>query len=120
VPPASLRVAVVRGLSVRATTLGAALGHKYVVRVVDDADLYTAVNPVDPNAATAVVVDLDTVPLASLVSLHTLLPELRIVGLARDRGTAAVARAHGIPALVVRHMPAPTVTHVIKGLISQR
>jgi hypothetical protein len=118
--PATLRVAVIRGLSVRAATLGAALGRKYVVRVVNDADLYTAVNPIDPNAATAVVVDLSTVPLSSLVSLHELLPELRIIGLAHDAGTAAVARAHGIPALVVGHMRTPAVTHVIKGLIVQR
>jgi hypothetical protein len=88
--------------------------------VVDDADLYAAVNPVDPNAATAVVVDLDTVPLSSLVSLHELLPELRIIALAHDAATASIARAHGIPALVVRHMRAPAVTHVITSLIAQR
>jgi hypothetical protein len=77
------------------------------------------VNPCDPRAATAVVVDLDTVPLMSLVALHTLLPELRIIGLAHDAGTAAVARAHGIPALLVRHMRTPAVTHVITGLIAR-
>jgi uncharacterized repeat protein (TIGR02059 family) len=117
--PASLRVAVVRGLSVRAATLGAALGHRYVVRVVDDADLYTIVNPVDPNAATAVVVDLDTVPLASLVSLHTLLPELRILGVAHDAGAAAAARAHGIRTLLVRHMRAPAVAGAITRVLAQ-
>jgi len=117
--PAALRVAVVRGLSVRAATLGAALEHRYAVRVVDDADLYAAVNPVDPHAETAVVVDLDTVPLSSLVSLHMLLPELRIIAVAHDAGAAASARAHGIPALVVRHMREPAVTHVITGLIAR-
>jgi hypothetical protein len=118
-PTASLRVAVVRGLSVRATTLGTALGHKYVVSVVNDADLYTVVNPVDPRAATAVIVDLDTVPLASLVSLHLLLPELRIIGVAHDAGTASAARAHGIATLVVRHMRAPAVAGAITRVLAQ-
>jgi hypothetical protein len=117
--PAALRVAVVRGLSVRAATLGAALGRKYVVRVVGDADLYTAVNPIDPHAATAVVVDLGTVPLSSLVSLHTLLPELRIIGVAHDAGTAGAARAHGIPTLLVRHMRTPAVAHVLTRALAQ-
>jgi hypothetical protein len=78
------------------------------------------VNPVDPNAATAVVVDLDTVPLASLVSLHSLLPELRIIGVAHDADTASAARAHGIRPLVVRHLRASAVTRVLAGLIARR
>jgi hypothetical protein len=118
--PATLRVAVIRGLSVRAATLGTALGRKYAVRVVDDADLYAAVNPVDPNAATAGGGGLVPGPLASLVSLHTLLPELRIIGVAHDARTASASRAHGIPALVVRHMRPPAVTRVLAGLIARR
>jgi hypothetical protein len=115
-----LRVAVVRGLRVPAATLAAALGREYDVHVVDDAELYAAVDPRDPHAATAVVVDLRTVPLQSLAALHELLPELRIIGLTADRAAAAAAGTAGIHALVVRHAPGRAVTRVIAGLIARR
>src|SRR5207245_7648971 len=76
-----LRVAVISGLPLRTSTLRTALGRNYVVRSVSDSDLYSEVDPNDPRAAAAVIVDLASVPLASLASLRALLPELRGIGL---------------------------------------
>jgi hypothetical protein len=115
-----VRVAVVQGLRLQASTLRAALGHDYVVQPVRDADLYSEVDPSDPRAAAAVIVDLASVPLPSLASLHALLPELRIIGLTRDSSTAAAARAAGIDAIVVRASAPVVTTHVIKQLIPRR
>ena len=111
-----LSVAVVDGLRVR----GSALGPAYRVRRVSDADLYSAVDPKDPHAAAAVVVDLATVPLQSLASLHALLPELQIVGVTSDRTLAAQARALGVGTALVAHVSEPRVSHVIEQLVRPR
>jgi uncharacterized repeat protein (TIGR02059 family) len=111
-----LKVAVVRGLKLNAANLGSG----YHVDVVDDADLYSAVDPQDPHAATAVVVDLATVPLSSLASLHALLPELQIIGVAGDPATARAARAIGIRTLLAGPDRTPAVTRVVKTLLPRR
>jgi hypothetical protein len=100
--------------------LRAALGRDYVVRPVSDSDLYSEVDPNDPRAAAAVIVDLASVPLPSLASLHALLPELRIIGLTSDSSTAAAARLVGVHAIVVQKSRPTVVTHVIKRLIPAR
>ena len=115
-----IRVAVIQGLRVRASTLRAALGHKYVVQTVSDADLYSQVDPNDPRAAAAVIVDLASVPLRSLASLHALLPELRIIGLAGNASAATAARRVGVRAIVVHQSKPTVVTHVIKRMIPRR
>jgi hypothetical protein len=113
-----VRVAVVAGVDV--APLAQRLGHAYVVQGVRDADLYSVVDPRDPQAAAAVVVDLATVPLSSLASLHVLLPELRIVGLTHDRSVAASARALGISAVMTKRSQPAVVTRVIKSVFSGR
>jgi uncharacterized repeat protein (TIGR02059 family) len=113
-----LRVAVVRGVRIPSRTLAAALGGRYVVRTVDDADLYAALDPNDPHAAAAVVVDLATVPLSTLASLHTLLPELRIIGLTTSRSTAAAARLAGVRP-VLQHA-GPGAVHALQALMPRR
>lgn len=115
-----IRVAVIQGLRLRASTLRAALGHTYVVETVSDADLYSKVDPNDPHAAAAVVVDLASVPLRSLASLHALLPELRIIGLASNASAATAARLVGVRAIVVHQSKPTVVTHLIKRLIPRR
>jgi hypothetical protein len=115
-----VRVAVVRGLPLRTSTLRAALGHDYLVRPVGDADLYSEVDPNDPRAAAVVIVDLASVPLQSLASLHALLPELRIIGLTGDSSTAAAARLVGVESIVVHQRRPAAVTPVIKRLIPRR
>jgi len=67
-----------------------------------------------------VIVDLASVPLQSLASLHALLPELRIIGLTADSSTAAAARMAGVEPIVVHQRPPATVTHVIKRLMPRR
>jgi hypothetical protein len=115
-----LRVAVISGLPLRTSVLRAALGRDYVVRPVSDSDLYSEVDPNDPRAAAAVIVDLASVPLRSLASLHALLPELRIIGLTSNSSTAAAARLVGVHAIVVHQSRPTVVTHVIKQLIPGR
>jgi hypothetical protein len=114
----NLRVAVIQGA--RIGGLGHALGPRYEVRTVSDANLYSAVDPIDPNAAAAVVVNLETVPLSSLASLHALLPELQIIGVSDKPGLLAQAKAIGIRTLYVRQPNTDHVTHVIQGMIPQR
>jgi hypothetical protein len=63
-----------------------------------------------------VIVDLASVPLRSLASLHALLPELRIIGLTGESSTAAAARTVGVESIVVHQNRAAAVTHVIKRL----
>jgi hypothetical protein len=64
-----------------------------------------------------VVVDLATVPLPSLASLHAVVPELRIVGLTHDRRLAAAARRIGIDVLVTTRADAPALPHAIETLV---
>jgi len=109
-----LKVVVVRGIHI------APLGPSYVVSTVSDADLYRAVDPIDPHAAAAVVVDLATVPLSSLASLHALLPEVRIIGLTTNRETANAARAVGVHAVVVKRSKRTSVTQMVKALVPRR
>jgi uncharacterized repeat protein (TIGR02059 family) len=112
-----LGVTMVQGVRVRRSALGTALGARWAVDTVADADLYSAVDPQSRTAAAAVVVDLATVPLASLASLHAVLPELRIVGLTHDRRLAAAARKVGVDVLVTKRADAPAVTHAIETLV---
>jgi hypothetical protein len=115
-----LRVVVVKGLRVPQKRLAAALGSKYEVSTVADAALYAAVDPNDPRAAAAVVVDLASVPLPSLASLHALLPELRIIGVTADRALATAAQGVGVRSIVVSRAPTPGVVKRIKSLIPVR
>jgi hypothetical protein len=110
---------MVQGVRVRRSALGTALGARWAVDTVADADLYSAVDPQSRTAAAAVVVDLATVPLASLASLHAVLPELRIVGLTHDRRLAAAARTIGVDVLLTKRADAPAVTHAIETLVQR-
>jgi hypothetical protein len=112
-----LRVTMVQGVRVRRSALGDALGATWAVDTVADADLYSAVDPQNRTASAAVVVDLATVPLPSLASLHAVLPELRIVGLTHDRRLAAAARRIGIDVLVTTRADAPALPHAIETLV---
>jgi hypothetical protein len=115
----TLQVVVINGVRLGRTTLGKALGPNYVVRTVSDAELYAAVNPNDPHGAAAVVVDLGTVPLPSLASLHALLPELRIIGVTDDRALAADAHRAGIQTVLEGRAPTGVVKR-IRSLIPRR
>ena len=106
------RVAVVHGARGLAS-LGRLLGRSFVVEQVTDAALYDAVDTSYRTAAAAIVVDLGTIPPATLASLHALLPEVKIVGLSTDAtrsntssyrkvGVSAVLPGHASPALVAR------------------
>jgi hypothetical protein len=118
--PGPLRVAVIKGAPVVKNVLGAGDAN-YAVQSVADAELYSVVNPVDRHAAAAVIVDLSTVPLSSLASLHALLPELRIIGVTSDRTLAAAARKIGVQVRqIARHATATKVTREIKSLIPRR
>jgi hypothetical protein len=112
-----LNVAVVDGVRIGARGLARTLGHGYTVQQIADADLYRAVDPQYGTAAAAVLVDLATVPIPSLASLHALLPELRIVGLTDDRRVAAAARAAGVDVVAAKHAGAKRITQTLTALI---
>ena len=82
-----------------------------------DAALYDVVDTRFRTAAMAVVVDLDTVPTSTLVSLHELLPEIRIVGISDSRARAAYYKSIGIAALLPRSATAKVVSTTIKTLL---
>ncbi len=97
-----LRIVVIHGAGASPAGLGAALGRGYLVRPLADSELYTAVDPVSRTAAAAVVVDLGTVPMQTLIGLRALLPELKIVGLTNDPSIATYARTIGVNAVLAK------------------
>jgi hypothetical protein len=114
----AVRVAVVRGVH-GLDSLGSRLGRRYVVRTVDDADLYRAVDTNYRTAAAVVVVDLATVPAYTIAELHALLPEVQIIGIAGgDRGTAAYRNA-GVSAMLPRTAPPARVAATIRRLVGR-
>jgi hypothetical protein len=95
----AIRVAVIRGAGAL-EALGARLGGRFVVERIADADLYRVVDPASSTAAAAVVVDLSTVPPYTLAELHSLLPEVQIIGLGGSPAQAAYYRSMGISPLL--------------------
>jgi hypothetical protein len=114
-----LRVAVIHGVKGMGS-LHAKLGRGFVVRPVADAALYDVLDTGFRTAAMAVVVDLDTVPTRTLVSLHALLPEVRILGFSDDRAHAARYRRIGVSALLPRSTSPAAVSSMIKSLLRGR
>jgi hypothetical protein len=111
-----VRVAVVRGVR-GMDALGARLGEGFLVRRVADAALYDAVDTSYRTAAMAVVVDLETVPTYTLASLHALLPEVQIVGLAASPTRAAYYRSIGLADVLPRSSsPAAVARAVTRAL----
>jgi len=116
-----LRVVVIHGARTSLTGLNRALGHGYLVEKIADADLYTVVDPASHTAASAVVVDLATVPMQTLIGLRELLPELKIVGLTNDPSIARFARTVGANAVLARSSSEATIAGaIVKSLHSDR
>ncbi len=95
-------VVVIHGARSSLAGLRAALTHGYTVRPVADANLYTAVDPTNPNPAAAVVVDLNTIPIKTLTGLHALLPEIKIIALTNNPTTARHVQRMGVSAVLAR------------------
>jgi hypothetical protein len=108
------RVAVIRGAGALAA-LPARLGRHFVIERVADAALYHAVDPASPKAASAVVVDLSTVPLYTLAELHALLPEVRIIGLGGSPARAAYYRSIGVSTLLPHNASAKHVAVAVRA-----
>ena len=111
-----LRIAVVDGVKGLAP-LGDRLGRGYLVRRVADSALYTVVDTKFSTAAAAVVVDLRTVPVSTLATLHALLPEVKIVGLTGSPARKLYYRSIGVSALLPRTASAATVARTIRSLL---
>jgi len=111
-----LRIAVVDGVKGLAP-LGDRLGRGYLVRRVADSALYTVVDTKFSTAAAAVVVDLRTVPVSTLATLHALLPEVKIVGLTGSPVRKLFYRANGVSAVLPRTASAATVARTIRSLL---
>jgi len=116
-----LRVVMIHGARTSLAGLNRALGHGYLVEKIADADLYTVVDPASRTAASAVVVDLGTVPMQTLIGLRELLPELKIVGLTNDPSVARFARTVGANAVLGRSSSEATIAGaVVKTLHTPR
>ncbi|HEX6788597.1 MAG TPA: invasin domain 3-containing protein [Gaiellaceae bacterium] len=112
----ALRVAVIRGAGALGA-LGSRLGGRFVVKRIADADLYRVVDAKSPTAAAAVVVDLSTVPLYTLVELHALLPEVQIVGLGGSPSRVAYYRSIGIATLLPHGASAKSVAAAVRAAV---
>jgi hypothetical protein len=112
----ALRVAVVRGAG-GLGSLDLLLGKRFVVRRIADAALYDVLDTSYRTAAAAVVVDLGTVPTYTLVELHALLPEVKIIGLTTTPAKAAYYRSIGLSAVLPRTASPAQVARVIKSLV---
>jgi hypothetical protein len=111
-----VRIAVIDGVK-GLGSLGRRLGKGYLVRGVADSALYSVVDTNSPTAAAAVVVDLGKVPARSLATLHALLPEVKIVGLADSPARALHYRNVGVSVVLPRTASAATVAHAITSLL---
>ena len=119
--PHPLRVVVVRGAGVGlAASLRHELGAGYAVLKSGDAALYPALETGTPSEAVTVVVALDTVPLSTLSSLHSLLPELQIVGLTNSPALARRARAIGVAAVLPKRPSVAVLGNTIERLLYRR
>jgi hypothetical protein len=116
-----LRVVVIHGAGTSLAALSAGLGQGYLVRPLADAELYTAVDGASDTAAAAVVVDLSTVPMQTLIGLRALLPELKIVGLTNNPSTARYAHMIGANTVLARSASGATVADaIVKALRASR
>jgi hypothetical protein len=111
----ALRVAVIRGAG-GLGSLDRLLGKRFVVRRIADAALYDVLDTTYRTSAAAVVVDLGTVPIYTLVELHALLPEVKIVGLTATPARAAYYRSIGLSVVLPRTASPAQVAHAIKSL----
>ena len=114
-----LRIVVIHGARAGTAGLSSALGRGYLVRTLADSELYTAVDPTSGTAGAAVVVDLGTVPMQTLIGLHALLPEVKIVGLTNDPAVAAYARTIGVDAVLGRSASGAEIAGVIVKALRQ-
>jgi hypothetical protein len=93
------------------------LGKRFVVRRITDAALYEVVDTSYRTAAAVVVVDLGTVPTYTLVELHALLPEVKIVGLTSTPAKSAYYRSIGVSAVLPRTASPAQVAHAVKSAV---
>ncbi len=118
--PQQLHIVVIRGAHTNLTNLRANLGRNYVIQPLADANLYTAVDPTNPNPAAAVVVDLNTIPIKTLTGLHALLPEIKIVALTNNPTLAKHVRTMGVSAVLRESASSATTSDTITKLLHRR
>jgi hypothetical protein len=115
-------VVVIRGRNAY-TGLESMLGSSFDVWRIADANIYDAVNPggiARATHTTALVVDLDGVPLYTISELHALLPELQIVGITKWPQTVKWAQIVGVHVLLRPAHPAQAISDELKTLLHQR
>jgi hypothetical protein len=95
------------------------LGPQFSVQPTLGSLLFTAVDPRTTRTA-GVVVDLDAVPLTTVAGLHSVFPELPIVGLASDPATAKLYRRAGAAVVLAKPASAWAVREALRQLVLRR
>jgi hypothetical protein len=112
-----LGVVVVTGPSQRRLhQLQAMLGPQFNVRTTISSLLYNAVDGQRGRTA-GVVLDLDTVPLALVSGLHAVYPEVQIIGLASDAGTAKLYQRAGATVVLAKPVNVWAVRQALRQLL---
>jgi DNA-binding NarL/FixJ family response regulator len=113
-------VIVVQGAGVRGLGLLAAkLGAKFAVTTVLSSDLFTAADPRTARVG-VVVVDFDKVPVSVVSSIHAVLPELQVVGLASNAATAKAGTRAGATIVIAKPVSSSALATAVRALLPGR
>jgi hypothetical protein len=92
------------------------LGPAFNVRTTISSLLYGAVDKQRAQTG-AVVLDLDVVPLALVSGLHAVYPEVQIIGLASDAGTAKLYQQAGAIVVLAKPVNVWAVRQALRQLV---
>jgi ActR/RegA family two-component response regulator len=96
--------------------LAARLGPQFSVTSTLTSSVFSAADPARTKTS-AVVVDLDLVPVTVVAELHAVLPELQIVGLTNNAQTAAIDRKAGATIVIAKPASVYAVSEALKRLL---